>query len=383
MKNLNQLRFFVTKSVPQNDRIIYVYVLERSVKNSFSKNLIIWYKKNARDLPWRRTTDPYKIWISEVMLQQTTVNAVIPYYERWIKIFPDVASAAKAPLQKILNVWQGLGYYQRVKNIQKAAKLLCEQHNGKIPSDREELRKLPGFGPYTVGAVLSIAFDQRQPIIDANVRRVIMRYLAIEGYAEVSRDGEILSFLEGVLPSSKMSIFNQALMELGALVCRNKEPLCLVCPIQKGCQARQKGLQEMIPTPKKRVTTGVEAAIALIEQKGFYFIQKRPAKGLFADLWEFPGGKVEQGETIPEALYREVKEELNVLVDAAGPLFQVEQFYTQFRAKLHVWNCQLQSAPAADRTRKWVSLKNLTRYPMPSGSVKIVDKLRALNNKKL
>jgi len=351
------------------------------MKTSFAKPLINWYKKNARDLPWRRTRDPYKIWISEVMLQQTTVNAVIPYYEKWIKLYPHIESVAKAPLQKILNTWQGLGYYQRVKNIQKAAQIICKEHHGKIPSDKEVLKKLPGFGPYTVGAVLSIAFDQRQPIIDANVRRVIMRYLAIEGFAEPSHDEQILDFLEGVLPSSQMSFFNQALMELGALVCRNKEPLCLVCPLKNECRAYKKGLQEVIPTPKKKVITDVDVAIALIEKEGFYFIQKRPSKGLFADLWEFPGGKIEKGEKVQDALYREVKEELDVLVDAAQPLFTVEQFYTQFRAKLHVWNCQLKSAPSANRTRKWVRLKNLTRYPMPSGSVKIVDKLLALNTK--
>jgi len=316
------------------------------------------------------------------MLQQTTVNAVIPYYEKWIKLYPHIESVAKAPLQKILNAWQGLGYYQRAKNIQKAAQMICKEHNANIPSDKEALKKLPGFGPYTVGAVLSIAFDQREAIIDANVRRVIMRYLAIKGFAEPSHDGGILDFLEGVLPSSQMSLFNQALMELGALVCRNKEPLCLVCPLRNECRAYEKGLQEIIPIPKKRVITDVDVAIALIEKEGFYFIQKRPSKGLFADLWEFPGGKIEKGEKIQEALYREVKEELDVLVDEAQPLFAVEQFYTQFRAKLHVWNCQLKSAPAADRTRKWVHLKNLTRYPMPSGSVKIVDKLLALNNQK-
>ncbi len=312
------------------------------------------------------------------MLQQTTVNAVIPYYEKWVKIFPDVQSVSKAPLQKILNVWQGLGYYQRVKNIQKAAKIICEQHAGKIPSDPLTLRKLPGFGPYTVGAVLSIAFDQRLPIIDANVRRVIMRYLALEGFADPFFDPQILDFLEKVQPQKRNNIFNQALMELGALVCRNKESLCLICPLKDGCLAYEKGLQEIIPTPKKRIITDVEVAIALIEKDGFYFIQQRPAKGLFADLWEFPGGKIEESETAKEALYREVKEELNLAVVCARELFAVEQFYTQFRARLHVFECELPSYPAADRTHKWVSLKNILKYPMPSGSAKIVDKLFAL-----
>src|SRR3989338_6855489 len=152
----------------------------------FSKKLNSWYRKNARDLPWRRTHDPYKIWISEIMLQQTTVAAVIPFYERWIKTFPTVKHVAQASLQKVLKAWQGLGYYSRARNIQKAAKLIVKNFKGKIPSDQEALKTLPGFGPYTIGAVSSIAFDKRVPIIDANVRRVVMRYLSLEGFAVTS-----------------------------------------------------------------------------------------------------------------------------------------------------------------------------------------------------
>lgn len=352
--------------------------MTQMMKNSFVKPLITWYEKNARDLPWRCTRDPYKIWIAEVMLQQTTVNAVIPFYERWMKVFPDVESVAQAPLQKILNMWQGLGYYQRAKNIQKAARMMCEKFDGKIPSNLEDIKQLPGFGPYTVGAVLSIAFEQRRPIIDANVRRVMMRYLALEGFAEASFDPQILEFLEKMMPEKRNNIFNQALMELGALVCRNKESLCLVCPLKRGCQAYAKGLQEIIPTPKKRMMIDVEVAIGLIQKDDFYFIQKRPSKGLFADLWEFPGGKVEKGEIPQAALARELKEELKVAVASAQKLFEVEQFYTQFRAKLHVFDSQVHPQPVFDRTHKWVKLKHLNNYPMPSGSARIVDKLQTI-----
>lgn len=341
----------------------------------FSQNLSAWYKKHARDLPWRRTTDPYKIWISEVMLQQTTVTAVIPYYKRWIKAFPNIHSAARAPLQKVLKVWQGLGYYQRAKNIHKAAKIICNVHNGRIPQNAETLKKLPGFGPYTTGAVLSIAFHQRYPIIDANVRRVIMRQLALKGRADTSQDTVILRFLDKVIPHKEMSVFNQALMELGALVCLNRTPRCLNCPVRSTCKAYQKGIQEIIPTPKKIIIKDIEAVVAVIERNGRFFIQKRSPNGLLADLWEFPGGKIEKGESARSALLREVTEETGTMVKSAKHIMNVRHFYTQFRVNLHVWSCRPRRYPRQDKTHKWVSRKDLSKYPMPSGSAKIVERL--------
>jgi A/G-specific adenine glycosylase len=261
----------------------------------FSDDLILWYKKNARDLPWRRTRDPYKIWVSEIMLQQTTVNAVIPYYERWIKQFPTIQTLAKSRLQKVLKLWQGLGYYQRAKNLHRSAKIICREHDGGIPDRPELLKTLPGFGPYTVGAVLSIAFNKRFSIIDANVRRVVMRLLALKGEAGLQWDLKISNFLDRVLPQRECGTFNQALMELGALVCRNRQPLCSCCPVENYCRACKKGVQELIPAVKKGVFVPVEAVVAVIEKDGRYLIQKRPSQGLLADLWEFPGGKIESG----------------------------------------------------------------------------------------
>lgn len=354
---------------------------------NFSKKLIFWYNKSARDLPWRRTKDPYKIWISEVMLQQTTVNAVIPYYERWIKEFPTVNDVAQVPLQRILKSWQGLGYYSRAKNIHKAAQIICKEYQGKLPNDFERIRKLPGFGHYTTGAVLSIAFGKRYPIVDANVRRVLMRFLALEGFADTSQDKQILKFLEKVLPQKDISSFNQALMELGALVCRNREALCLLCPLRENCQAAQKGIQEIIPMFKKKEIKNIEVAIGILQKNGKYFIQKRPSQGLLADLWEFPGGKIEEGETPQQALRRELKEEIDVEIKSVDFLIEVIHFYTQFRVKLHVFTCQAKFYPKANTIRrprlwrgKWVTLPELSQFPMPSGSAKIVERLRAINH---
>ncbi|MBF0522346.1 MAG: A/G-specific adenine glycosylase [Candidatus Omnitrophica bacterium] len=343
--------------------------------HGFSKKLILWYQKNKRDLPFRETKDPYKIWISEVMLQQTTVNAVIPYYNRWIKKFPTVKSVANAPEQKILHMWQGLGYYSRAKNIKKTAEQICQSFHGKIPQEYQQLRSLPGFGPYTTGAVLSIAFDKRFPIVDANVRRVIMRILALKGYAEPSQDDTIYKFLDKTLPAKNVGDFNQGLMELGALICKSKNPQCILCPMKEFCQAYEKGIQEIIPKPKIKTISDVDAAVAIICNNNKYLIQKRPSQGLLADLWEFPGGKMEKGETILNALKREIKEELQTDVVQAEHFLNVTHFYTQFRVRLHVFNCVLKNYPRETSLRKWVSVKQLKKYPFPSGSVKIIDKL--------
>ncbi len=342
----------------------------------FSRFLLTWYGKHKRDLPWRRNKDPYKIWVSEMMLQQTTVATVIPYYERWFKGFPTVNALAAADLQEVLKAWQGLGYYARARNLHKAAQIIVSQHKGSLPHNPQLVRALPGFGPYSTGSVLSIAYDLPLTIIDANVRRVVMRLLALPGLADTSQDGAVEVFLRKVFPKSKAGDFNQALMELGALVCRSKEPLCILCPVQKFCQAYKEGKQEIIPQPKERVTKHISAVIAIIEKKGKYFIQQRPSKGLLADLSEFPGGKIEAGETRARALQREIKEELGVVVTSSKHLFDVTHFYTQFRVNLSVFSCQVETWPKSSARHKWVGLKALQTYPMPSGSAKIVEKLK-------
>ncbi|HQP10109.1 MAG TPA: A/G-specific adenine glycosylase [Candidatus Omnitrophota bacterium] len=341
----------------------------------FAKRLMAWYRAHARDLPWRRTSDPYKVWISEIMLQQTTVNTVIPYYQRWLSEFPTAEHVAKAPLRKVLRLWQGLGYYTRAKNIHKSAKILCASYGGKIPDDPQELKELPGFGPYTVGAVLSIAFDQRQPIIDANVRRVIMRVLALKGPAEGSQDKKILAFLDREMPDKDLRTFNQALMELGALVCRNHNLLCGVCPVKPQCSAYKKGIQEIIPQPKKKIIKDIHAAVGILRRGDKYLVQKRPAGGLLGDLWEFPGGKIEHGELPTTALRRELKEELNVEVKNLRHLMDLKHFYTQFRVHLRVFSCDPLSDVRTHKDRRWLTVGHLRKYPMPSGSARILDRL--------
>jgi len=349
----------------------------------FSRKLLKWYSAHHRKLPWRKTQDPYKIWISEIMLQQTTVQAVIPYYEKWIHQFPDVQTLSASSLQRVLKAWQGLGYYQRAKNLHKASRILMEKYKGKIPSDYEELIKLPGFGPYTTAAVLSIAYNKLFPVIDANVRRVWMRLMGMAKESTPKVDKAIQTFMQPYLSPQKMGQFNQAVMELGSLVCRPKNPLCLLCPLQDHCKAFLLGEQEIIPRPQKRNTRKIEAVIGIMEKRGKYLIQKRPPQGLLSDLWEFPGGKRRKDETLEQALRREIREELGAEIEGIQLLTQVKHAYTQFQVKLSAFQCRPRTAPSLSRDgHRWVTLKGMRKYPFPSGSAKIIQFLEDRENKR-
>jgi A/G-specific adenine glycosylase len=308
------------------------------------------------------------------MLQQTTVPAVIPYFERWVRVFPDVRSLARAPLRKVLREWQGLGYYQRARNLHQAAQRVAREHGGKIPADEKALRRLPGFGPYTTAAVLSLAFGQPLPVVDANVRRVLMRILGLRGRAEPRVDKDLRVFLDKFFPASAPGDFNQAMMELGALVCRSRSPQCLACPVRRFCRAAREGIQETIPLPKKLTLQKIEVVVAVIEKDGRVLLQERPAGGLLAGLWEFPGGKVEPCEGLTAALRREIREELGAEIEDIRRLTTVRHAYTRFEATLHAYRCRICSpAFRPGRRQRWVTLGGIQRYPLPSGSVKIVD----------
>lgn len=355
--------------------------ISRDFKALFPGPLLRWYAGRKRDLPWRRTKDPYRIWISEVMLQQTTVAAVIPYYRRWLSAFPNVVSLAQAPLRDVLKAWEGLGYYQRARNLRRTAGLIVRNYAGRFPREPEALAALPGFGPYTTAAVASICFALPLPVIEANIRRVMMRMLGIRGRSGPEVESRILHILQKGISRRSPGNFNQAMMEWGALVCRPRNPLCPRCPGRTRCRAYARGEQEIIPARRTLGTCEISAVVAVLRHGRRVLIQKRPEGGLLGGLWEFPGGKVESGESLRSALIRELREELGLEIESIRPLITVRQAYTRYKVTLHAFEAQPGGGPGAirpgNRSVRWVTVKALDRYPFPSGSLKILRLLQS------
>ncbi|MEW4371308.1 A/G-specific adenine glycosylase [Paenibacillus kandeliae] len=267
---------------------------QHEAKRYFSRELLAWYDEHKRDLPWRRSRNPYHIWISEIMLQQTRVAAVIPYFQRFIERFPTVESLAEAPEEDVLKCWEGLGYYSRARNIQAAAKQVVERHGGIVPNTPEEISALKGIGPYTAGAVLSIAYNVPEPAVDGNVMRVLSRYFCLsDDIAKASTRVKIEKLARELIPTGRASDFNQALMELGAMVCTPKSPHCLTCAVMKHCEGRLNGMEEQLPIKTKAKPPRPEHRLmAVVEGRGEHagkvLIRQRPATGLLARMWELP-----------------------------------------------------------------------------------------------
>jgi len=270
----------VKRIPPEQDEIPYL----RSV-------LVRWYRAEQRDLPWRRTTDPYRIWVSETMLQQTRVAAVLPYYERFLARFPSVAALAAAPVEDVLALWAGLGYYRRARHLKKAAEIVVARHGGKLPEDAEALLALPGIGRYTAGALRSIAFGRPAPVLDGNVFRLLSRFLAREGTWSSSTDKErFWKIAEAAVPSRNAGDFNQALMEMGALVCTPRLPECGRCPIRRRCRARLTGRVDRFPSPRRRPATEEvrRDVFVLRDRRDRILLRRRPESGRMGGMWELP-----------------------------------------------------------------------------------------------
>jgi len=263
-----------------------------AAKTLFSRELLSWYRVQKRDLPWRRSRDPYHIWVSEVMLQQTRVETAKPYFERFVSLFPTVEALANAPEETVLKAWEGLGYYSRARNLQSAAREVAERYGGKVPDSKEAFSSLKGVGPYTAGAVLSIAFNRREPAVDGNVMRVLSRYFCIEEDVAKGSTRAMMERLQyELIPDGEASDFNQAIMELGALVCTPKSPHCLTCPVMERCAGRLEGKEETLPIKTKAKPPRPEyraCALVVSEDGSSVLLRKRPATGLLADMWELP-----------------------------------------------------------------------------------------------
>lgn len=340
------------------------------------RSLLAWFAANARDLPWRRTRDPYAIWVSEVMLQQTQVDTVIPYYHRFLETYPTIERLAAADLDGLLKVWEGLGYYTRARNLHKAARAVVENHAGQIPDNLDALLSLPGVGRYTAAAVGSIAFGLAAAALDGNVIRVLSRLDCIKDDPSKPKIREQLwQRAEDLLDPAHPGDFNQAMMELGATVCLPRNPLCLTCPVAGLCLARQCGLQDKLPVRKKAAKLPLQVvAVGLIWKAGKLLIDKRKPKGLLGGLWEFPGGKRLRGEKLPATIVREAKEELDIAIEAGRQVCVVEHAYSHFRVRLHVFDCRFISGRVRCRSCddfRWIRPQDLDRFAFPGANRKI------------
>ena len=321
------------------------------------RKLLAWYRKGARDLPWRRTRDPYAIWVSEIMLQQTQIATVIPYYDRWMKRFPTVKALAKAHLDEVLKLWEGLGYYARARNLHKASREVKT-----LPTTSEAWREVPGVGAYTAAAIASIAHGERAAVFDGNVRRVLSRF---EG-----RD-----VAEAPPPRGNPGDYNQALMELGQRVCTFRAPKCDACPFSADCKARASGEPERWPSKKpKKDVPHKEVAIGVIWHGDRFYVQRREEAGMLGGLWEFPGGKREKGETFEQCLRREIQEETGFKVDVGPYLTTVKHRYTHFSVELHTYHCFLRKGKGPGR---WVTIDEVSALAMPKANLRILDEMRA------
>lgn len=343
--------------------------------STLAGRLLDWYESHARQLPWRGQNDPYAIWVAEIMLQQTQVVKVIPYYTRWMERFPDLPSLTKASQQEVLSLWEGLGYYSRARNLHRAAQIVCDQFSGRLPEDVNLLRRLPGIGRYTAGAIASIAFGKDQPTLDGNIRRVLVRVFDIRLPTGSKESEQILWELAAKnLPTGRAGDYNQALMDLGAMVCTPPQippragPDCWHCPLNDICRAYTLGIQNELPiTSRKTRPSHHTVTAAVIWRNGKVLIGQRPANGLLGGLWEFPGGELESGEDLKSGLLREIEEELGVCVQVGQPIGIYRHAYTHFRVTVHAFECALSHGEPArlhHTALAWAAPAELSTYPM-------------------
>jgi A/G-specific adenine glycosylase len=347
--------------------------------------LLAWVRADRRDLPWRRRRDPYTVWISEVMLQQTQVATVVPYFARWMVRFPDISSLAAATPDDVLRIWAGLGYYARARNLHRMAQETVARHGGVIPSEKKALLALPGIGRYTAGAILSLAFGQREAVLDGNVRRVLCRvYDIADDLTKAATERQLWQLATGLVmaaPEASAGDMNEGLMELGALICTPGLPDCAACPIAGVCLAHARGVETERPVkrPKARPPHYDATAALILDDACRYLLIQRPAAGLLGGLWGFPGGVLREGEVVVEGFARTVREQIGVDVAPGDPVATIRHAYTHFRITLHACRCQIiagEPQPLRCAAVRWVTAGELTDYALPVTDAKIVHALQ-------
>ena len=350
--------------------------------SAFQDALLTWFSANQRQLPWRQNYTPYHVWISEIMGQQTQMERVAEYFRRWMEQFPAVSDVATADEQQILKAWEGLGYYSRARNIHRTAKILVEKHDSRIPANRDQLLALPGIGPYTAAAILSIAYNQDVTLIDANVERLFTRLLDISGPVKSARIQALLrKTAQSLLARGKARMFNQALMECGALICKPGNPDCPSCFLAEYCLARQHGTVLYRPVRAQNIKRiDVVMACAVILDQGLCYIQQRMPDDVWGSLWEFPGGRLKNNETPEQAAIREVQEETEFVVENLQPLGLVVHHFTKYRVTLYGFTCSLSGNNAVPVLHaavqcRWLQLPELGDFPFPAGQRQLVRRL--------
>ncbi|MEM6445101.1 MAG: A/G-specific adenine glycosylase [Cyanobacteria bacterium P01_D01_bin.123] len=349
------------------------------------QRLLSWYAQHGRSLPWRDTRDPYAIWVSEIMLQQTQVKTVLPYYQRWLAALPTIADLANAPQSQVLKLWEGLGYYRRARFLHRAAQHICDRHAGKFPTYYDEVLALPGVGRTTAGGILSAAFDRAVPILDGNVKRVLARLIALP-VPPSQATAQLWELSEALLDPARARDYNQALLDLGATLCRPRPPQCDRCPWQSECLAYRDHRQTELPMKspaKPRPHKHIAVAVVFrgdLRNGGDLLIDQRLETSMLGGLWEFPGGKIEPHETPAECAVREVKEEIGIDVELIEPLGTIEHAYTHFSITMRAFMCrhlngEAQALQCADV--RWISPTDIPNFAFPVANQKLFPLLDA------
>lgn len=354
---------------------------------AFQDDLLDWFEKNLRDLPWRKDKDPYKIWVSEIMLQQTRVDTVIPYFERFMERFPTIEALADAPQDDVLKEWEGLGYYSRARNLHQAVQEVKQAYGGKVPDTPKEIAKLKGVGPYTAGAILSIAYDKPEPAVDGNVMRVLSRILLVEeDIQKVKTRKRFEQAVRGMIAEQHASFFNQALMELGALVCVPKSPQCMLCPVADHCRGREAGGHEELPVkgkakPPRKVDMVAGVVMRPVGGDGDgeeeILIHKRPETGLLAGLWEFPNVEKEADQSWEESLSRYMYQYYGVKVEPVAHWMTVQHTFSHLHWNLQVYRCRLEGEEGEQlpASARWTRVEDLGDFAFSVSHGKVVKAL--------
>lgn len=351
------------------------------MESRITRRLVDWYHESHRDLPWRRDHDPYRVWVSEVMLQQTQVATVIPYYHRFLERFPDVRALAAAPIDDVLKLWEGLGYYARARNLHRAAQQVVREHDGVVPADADAFASLPGAGSYMTAAVQSIAFNTPLAAVDGNVKRVIARLFALPLSID-KREGAraVQARADELLDRDDPGTFNQAVMELGALVCRPSNPLCDECPLRDDCAALSRGIPDAFPVrDARREVPHQKIAVGVVSDGDRVLITRRAEKGMLGGLWEFPGGKVQSGERPAYACAREIEEETSLKVEVGEKITRVKHVYTHLAVEIDVFRCQYLGGDVVldgPTDYRWITLDETGAYAFPKANHKFLPAIR-------